>query len=78
MPGSLQSHPSRWFWINSPQFKRADTEYLSKNKFNYVTALLKALLWGFLGLPVVKNPPADAGDTGPILGLGRLHMLRSN
>ena len=26
---------------------------------------------------VVKNPPADAGDTGSIPGLGRSHMPRS-
>ena len=34
-----------------------------------------------LGLPggtVVKNPPANAGDTGLSPGLGRSHMLRSN
>ena len=27
---------------------------------------------------VVKNPPASAGDTGLIPGLGRSHMLWSN
>ena len=27
---------------------------------------------------VVKNPPANAGDTGSIPGPGRSHMLRSN
>ena len=27
---------------------------------------------------VVKNPPANAGDTGSSPGLGRSHMLRSN
>ena len=27
---------------------------------------------------VVKNPPANAGDTGSIPGLGGSHMLRSN
>ena len=30
------------------------------------------------GGPVVKNPPANAGDTGLIPGLGRSHMLLSN
>ena len=25
--------------------------------------------------PVVKNPPANAGDTGSILSPGRSHML---
>ena len=28
-------------------------------------------LWGFLGGSVVKNPPANARDTGLIPGLGR-------
>ena len=32
----------------------------------------------FLGGPVVKNPPANAGDTGSILGQGRCHMPRGN
>ena len=30
------------------------------------------------GGPVVKNPPANAGDAGLIPGLGRSHMLQSN
>ena len=35
----------------------------------------------FLGIPggtVVKNPPANAGDTGSSPGPGRSHMPRSN
>ena len=28
--------------------------------------------------PMVKNPPANAGDTGSSPGLGRSHMLRGN
>ena len=32
----------------------------------------------FPGGIVVKNPPANAGDTGSSPGLGRSHMLRSN
>ena len=28
----------------------------------------------FLGGPVVKNPPSNARDTGPILCLGMFHM----
>ena len=34
--------------------------------------------WGFPGGAVVKNPPANAGDTGLSPGLGRSHMPRSN
>ena len=33
---------------------------------------------GFRGGAVVKNPPANAGDTGSSPGLGRSHMLWSN
>ena len=32
----------------------------------------------FPGGVVVKNPPANAGHTGSIPGLGRSHMPRSN
>ena len=32
----------------------------------------------FPGGVVVKNPPANAGDTGSSPGRGRSHMLRSN
>ena len=32
----------------------------------------------FPGGPVVKNLPANVGDTGSIPGLGKSHQLRSN
>ncbi|CAN0178199.1 unnamed protein product [Rangifer tarandus platyrhynchus] len=32
--------------------------------------------WDFLGGPVVKDPPANAGDTGSTSDPGRLHVLR--
>ena len=32
----------------------------------------------FPGGAVVKNPPANAGDTGSSPGLGRPHMTQSN
>ena len=32
----------------------------------------------FAGGPVVKNPPANAGDTGLIPAVGRLHMSQGN
>ena len=32
----------------------------------------------FLGGAVVKNPPANAGDTGLSPGPGRSHILQSN
>ena len=36
------------------------------------------LLVGLPGGAVVKNPLANAGDTGSSPGLGRSHMLQSN
>ena len=39
---------------------------------------LKKKSWGLPGGSVVKNLPANAGDTGSIRGLGRLHTPRSN
>ena len=38
----------------------------------------KRPLRDFPGGTVVKNPLANAGDTGSIPGLGRSHMPRSN
>ena len=38
----------------------------------------KDTAWDFSGGAVVKNPPANAGDTGLIPGLGRSHMPWSN
>ena len=32
----------------------------------------------FPGSPVVKNPPANVGDAGSILGVGRFHMPQGN
>ena len=34
--------------------------------------------WGFPGGAVVKNPPANAGDTGSSPSPGRSHMPRCN
>ena len=38
----------------------------------------KEEMWDFPGGAVVKNPPANAGDTGSSPGPGRSHMPRSN
>ena len=40
--------------------------------------ILKFLLWDLPGVPVVKNLPANAGDTGPIPGAGRSHIPQGN
>ena len=38
----------------------------------------KLLILDFPGGPVVKNPPANAGDMGLSPGPGRSHMPQSN
>ena len=38
----------------------------------------KTISWDFPGGAVVKNPPANAGDTGSSPGPGRSHMPQSN
>ena len=45
--------------------------------FSFHIHFLKPSL-GFPGGAVVKNPPANAGDTGSSPGPGRSHMLQSN
>ena len=39
---------------------------------------VKTTMRGFPGGTVVKNPPANTGDTGLSPGLGRSHMPWSN
>ena len=47
-------------------------------KFKSKTHVLKFnTSWGFPGGAVVRNPPANAGDTGSCPGPGRSHMPRS-
>ena len=46
--------------------------------YSVVTIVTNTVFWDFLGGPMVKNPPAHAGDMGSIPGPGRFHTLRSN
>ena len=54
--------------------RKSDALFAIKLKF----CLLKKLPGDFPGGAVVKNPPANAGDTGSGPGLGGSHMPRSN
>ena len=59
--------------ISTTQLGRADfTSVMIKIN------LLKTIKRDFPGGTVVKNPPANAGDTGSIPGPGRSYMLQSN
>ena len=51
---------------------------LLKVKEDSEKAGLKLNIHVFPGGSVVKNPPASAGNTGLIPGLGRFHMPQSN
>ena len=59
---------------NSNQ-KRTGAVILISDKINFKSKMLQE---GFLGGAVVKNLPANAGDTGSIPGPGRSHMPWSN
>ena len=52
------------------------------NRSNIVTNSINTLktvpVIDLPGGPVVKNPPANAGDTGSVSGLGRSHTALSN
>ena len=49
----------------------------SNEAFVHISYILRHL-WGFLGGTVVKNLPANAGDTGSTPGPVRSHMPQSN
>ena len=48
------------------------------NKIKIWETVKNQIMRDFPGGPVVKNPPANAGDTGSIPGPGRFHMPLSN
>ena len=50
----------------------------SRSEMAEESANFKRNQQGFPGGSVVKNPPANAGDTGSIPGPGRSHMLQDN
>ena len=56
--------------------KRQSLQYVVLGKQHSYIKRMK--LEGFPGGAVVKNLPANAGDTGLIPGPGRSHMLGSN
>ena len=62
-------------------FKNRKLQQLNQDEIdnlNSSIANLKIQFAGFPGGPVVKNLPANAGDTGLIPGLGQFHRLQSN
>ena len=60
--------------------KNAENVQVVKRKTSiHITEIMKhEQVRDFPGATVVKNPPANAGDTGSIPGPGRSHMPLSN
>ena len=65
---------SRYFFLEHFAFRLAVNQVMINLRVGYEIIIS----WDFPGGAVVKNPPANAGDTGSIPGPGRLHMPRSN
>ena len=57
---------------------RSWQQIIIQRKILIQNAEVKKPWQGFCGGAVVKNPPANAGDTGSSPGPGRSHMPRSN
>ena len=54
------------------------TQWLKATHIQHLSVLeIRSLHQGFLGVSVVKNTPANAGDTSSIPGQGRPHMSQS-
>ena len=71
--------PLEGIWLNLSKEERLRFllwKFLHKSRT--LSTLQKKDNMGFPGGAVVKNPPANAGDTGSSPGLGRSHMPRSN
>ena len=62
----MATHSSILAWDN-PLDNRVHFKDIIRNTQEY-----------FPGGPVVKNPPANAGDMGSVSGPERFHMLQSN
>ena len=63
----------------SLSFLEMEVKVPSWGKLLYgVNGWLRKCKGGFLGGPVVENPPANAGDTGWIPSLGIFHMPQGN
>ena len=68
-------------WVTGRWLSTGKALIFLKTRSISATALssaFKVQSWGFPGGAVVKNPPANAGDTGSSPGPGRSHMLWSN
>ena len=49
-----------------------------EHRFVGYSLRIETKMEAFRGGPVLKNPPANAGDVGSIPGPGRFHRLQGN
>ena len=83
--GLVSRTSKKYIWVNDLHrpFTQEHTQMANKHmKRSFTTLVIREIQikisWGFPDGAVVKNPPANAGDTGSSPGLGRSHMPRSN
>ena len=72
------------YYLCEKYYKPIRVQYYIADCVSWVSSLTLLDLqinWTYGGFPggaVIKNPPANAGDTGSSPGLGRSHMPRSD
>ena len=67
----LKKKHKKTYWQEARQYISIKNQNVDTTEVKYI---LKIDDRGFPGGSVVKNPPANAGDTGLIPDLGRRHM----
>ena len=68
--GGPRDDPTKW--------KKSNRGRQISYDITHKWSLIFKKIQGFPGGPVVKNPPANAGDMGSIPGPGRFHMLQGS
>ena len=78
VPDRKSSACSGWGWGHQGIVPAWTQSPRTKEREGLLNRRSKVLLSDFPGGAVVKNPPANAGDTGSSLGPERSHVPRSN
>ena len=74
--GNKEGKAFLWFILNCCNLR--ENWATETSIYVHIQSPTKSPLGGFPGSSVVKNLPANAGDTGSIPDLGRSHMPQSN